>query len=80
MTCEKFIGLIAKPGIDAGQLPACTGALNLDELTGRLLDWWRLYPEKAENDVVRSVAYALRALKDRTLPRFPSLSPQHGGL
>ncbi len=63
MTCEKLIALIVKTGIDAGQLPACTGALNLDELTGRLLDWWKLYPEKAENDLVRSVAYALRALK-----------------
>jgi hypothetical protein len=63
LTCEKLIALIVKTGIDAGELPACTGALNLDELTGRLLDWWKLHPEKAENDLVRSVAYALRALK-----------------
>jgi hypothetical protein len=34
LTCEKLIALIVKTGIDAGQLPACTGTLNLDEITG----------------------------------------------
>jgi hypothetical protein len=61
--CEQIFGIVIKTGVDAGVLPVCTSSVNLPDLTEKILNWWKLYPEQAENPVVRSVAYALRALK-----------------
>jgi hypothetical protein len=61
--CEQLIGIIVKTGVDAERLPACVSSLDLPSLTEKMLNWWKLYPEQAENPVVVSVAYALRALK-----------------
>jgi hypothetical protein len=61
--CEQLIGIIIKTGVHAELLPACTSSLDLPGLTEKMLNWWKLYPEQAENPVVVSVAYALRALK-----------------
>ena len=61
--CEQIIGLIIKIGVDAERLPECTSAVVLEDLTKRILDWWKLYPERAENPVVLSVALALKELK-----------------
>ena len=61
--CEQLIGIIIKTGVHEELLPACTSSLDLPGLTEKMLNWWKLYPEQAENPVVVSVAYALRALK-----------------
>ena len=61
--CQQLIGIIIKTGVEAEQLSPCMSSLNLPELTGKILDWWKLYPERAESPVVVAVAYALRSLK-----------------
>jgi hypothetical protein len=61
--CQQLIGIIIKTGIEAERLPKCTSSLDLTKLTQDILNWWTLYPEKAENPVVLAVTYALRALK-----------------
>jgi hypothetical protein len=50
----------------------CTSSLDLQDLTNKILDWWKLYPEKAENPVVLAVAYALWALKPCQLSSIPA--------
>jgi hypothetical protein len=61
--CQQLIGVVIKTGVEAERLPECTSHLDLPTLTQSMLDWWKLYPERAENSVVVAVAYALRALK-----------------
>lgn len=61
--CQQLIGVVIKTGVEAEQLSECTSDLDLPKLTQSMLDWWKLYPERAENSVVVAVAYALRALK-----------------
>jgi hypothetical protein len=61
--CQQLIGLIIKTGVEAEQLPPCTSSLGLPELTDKILNYWKLYPERAENPAVVAVAYALRSLK-----------------
>jgi hypothetical protein len=61
--CQQLIGIIIKTGIEAERLPKCASSLDLTKLTQDILNWWTLYPEKAENPVVLAVTYALRALK-----------------
>lgn len=61
--CEQLIGLIIKTGVEAEQLPECTSYVDLPNLTQQMLNWWKLYPERAENEIVVAVAYALRSLK-----------------
>ena len=61
--CQQLIGIIIKTGVDAEQLSPCMSSLNLPELTEKILDWLKLYPERAENPAVVAVAYALRSLK-----------------
>lgn len=54
--CEQPIGIIIKTGVDSERLPECTSSLDLQDLTNKILDWWKLYPEKAEKPVVLAVA------------------------
>jgi hypothetical protein len=60
--CKQLIGIIIKTGVVGEHLPTCMLSLNLDDLTEKILNWWKQYPERAENNVVQSVSYALRAL------------------
>jgi hypothetical protein len=61
--CQELIGIIIRTGVEAERLPKCAANLDLPQLTQDILNWWTLYPEKAENPVVLAVTYALRALK-----------------
>jgi len=61
--CQDQIGMLVMTGVQAKKLPSCTSQLDLPELSGKILDWWKAHPNEAADPDVIGVANALNSLK-----------------